>query len=363
MRRVLVIGWAIGLSLSAGGEPNGGTGSLNPPDDAFSDGKPIATMKTLNHVEPRMPIYELPYVITNSGSYYLSDSLDGKPGRNGITIAAHDVRLDLNGFSIWGTNGSHHGIFVSNNIHNVTVRNGVAGEWGRWGLFAPAAHNTEVCGVQFYENVAGGMRVGFDSTVERCTVMDCGGPGIVAGDASTLTGCKVGDNGGDGIRAGSGAQVNACMAVQNGGHGIFVIDYCTVSKCLSVTNGTNGISAEWSCLLQNNNCGENGRTSRVGAGIHVRGNANRIEGNNLTDNHVGLSLTAGGNRVAGNSMMENHVGLRDTGDGNLIYGNNVGWSGSGTNFTLTGRSNIGEILRSPGPNFVNANPWANFEIE
>lgn len=359
----VAVGLAVGLGTGAAAELDVTEGTLVPPDGAFRDGKPVVTMKTLNQVEPRIPIYELPFVITNSGSYYLADSLDGVAGRSGITIAVGDVRLDLNGFSIWGTNGTHHGVFISNNVDNVTVRNGVIGEWNGWGLFAPVANNAEVCAIQLYENRAGGMRVGFDSTVERCTAMDCGGPGIVAGDASTLTRCKVGDNEGDGIRVGSGAQVIACMAADNAGDGIFVTDYATVSRCLSVTNGTNGISVEWSCLVRDNNCGENGRESKAGAGIFVRGDANRIEGNNLTDNHVGLLLVGGGNRVVQNSIMENHVGLRDTAAGNLIYGNNAGWSNSGTNFMFSGRSNVGEILRNPGSNFVNGNPWANFEIE
>ncbi len=359
----LLLWLAVGAGVCAADGVTVGTTSLDPPDDAFSDGKPVATMKTLNQVEPRTAIYELPIVITNSGSYYLTDSLDGVAGRHGITIAAHDVGLDLNGFSIWGTNGAFHGIFISNGVHNVTIRNGVVGEWSGWGLFAPAAHNTDVSNVRFYENGVGGMRVGFDSTLERCAAMDCGGPGIVVGDASTVTGCKASDNGGDGFRGGGGAQIVECMAEHNGGHGIFVTYYATVSRCLSVTNGTNGISAEWSCLLQNNNCGENGRTSRAGAGIHVRGNANRIENNNLTDNHIGLLLTGGGNRVAQNNIMENGVGLQDMADGNLIYGNSAGWSNSTTNYILSGRSNVGQILRSPGSNFDNRNPWANFEIE
>jgi parallel beta-helix repeat protein len=353
----------VGMRPCVAEDGNVGAASLDPPDDAFSNGRPVASMKTLNQVEPRTAIYELPYVIKSSGSYYLADSLDGSPGRSGITIAAHDVGLDLNGFSIWGTNGSFHGIFISNGVHNVAIRNGVIGEWSGWGLFAPAAHNTDVSDVRFYENGLGGMRVGFDSTLERCAAMDCGGPGIVAGDASTLTGCKASDNAGDGIRAGGGAQIVGCMAEENGGHGIFVTHYATVSRCLSVTNATNGISAEWSCLLRNNNCGENGRTSGVGAGIHLRGNANRVEGNNLTDNHIGILLTAGGNRVSENSIIENFIGLQDAADGNLIHGNNAGWSQSGTNFMLSGRSSVGRILRNPESNFINQNPWANFEIE
>jgi len=320
-------------------------------------------MKSLDLIEPRTAIYELPFAITNSGSYYLADSLDGVAARNGITIAADDVRLDLNGFSIWGTNGALHGIFVTAASHNISIRNGVVGEWSLWGLYANGAFKVEVSKVKFYQNGNGGMKLGFGAEVDRCNVQDNGGPGIVTAHAATVTGCKAGDNGADGIRVLSGSAVEGCIVAGNGGDGIAVTDFCTVSKCLSLTNDTNGISCTWSCIIRDNNCGENGRPNRSGAGIHVKDGANRIQGNNVNDNHIGVLLDRGGNRVSDNSMMSNGFGLQDKGNGNLIHGNNVGWSESGTNFIFSGRANVGEIQRSPGPGLGNANAWANFEIQ
>ena len=69
-------------------------GSLIPP------GAPAATMKTLEQVEPRIPISSLPYTITSGGSYYVRDNLSSTG--HGIVIATNDVTVDLMGFSIGG---------------------------------------------------------------------------------------------------------------------------------------------------------------------------------------------------------------------------------------------------------------------
>ena len=58
-------------------------------------GPPGPTMKTLDEVEPRIPISSGPYTISQSGSYYLTKNLTGK-----ITIIADNVTLDLMGYMI-----------------------------------------------------------------------------------------------------------------------------------------------------------------------------------------------------------------------------------------------------------------------
>src|SRR6516164_6192771 len=68
-------------------------GPLTPP------GAPAPTMKSLQEIEPRTLIASLPYTITNSGSYYLSNNLTVATG-DAITISTNGVTLDLNGFTI-----------------------------------------------------------------------------------------------------------------------------------------------------------------------------------------------------------------------------------------------------------------------
>jgi len=64
-----------------------------------------------------------PYTISQPGSYKLSGNLTVPAGVNGIQIAASNVVLDLNGFSITGS-GSLSGIFSLSQVSGITIRNG-----------------------------------------------------------------------------------------------------------------------------------------------------------------------------------------------------------------------------------------------
>lgn len=139
-------------------------GNITPPDSAFSNGVPFARMKTLDQLEPRSPIFRLPHVIDTPGSYYLTGSLNMEefPGSNGITIACGDVRVDLNGFSLYGGSNSMHAIrdnsSASGEVYNVSVYNGAIIGWGGWGMNCPSMGESEITRVKFYENGAGGGR-------------------------------------------------------------------------------------------------------------------------------------------------------------------------------------------------------------
>ena len=339
------------------------TGNLTPPSQAFSDGQPTAHMKSIEEVEPRFPISDIPLTITNSGSYYLVEALGGTNGRHGIIIATDDVHIDLNGFSVWGTTGSLAGITVSGEVNNISVRNGVIGEWGGWGIDATNAHGCVLSRIAAWTNQAGGLRVGGDSTLVECTAGESPGPGIVVGDASSLRDCKAYENGGDGIRTANGCRLDGCTTYENGGNGIVVETYCFVKECVSAASGLSGIDADWNCVLSGNICGENGTNTSNGAGICVRSSGNRIQDNNLTANHYGLWLKDCGNRVSENNIMENHIGIVDEGGTNFIFRNTIGFSGSGTNLDVRLPTYNGAMLKDPGPNFTNTNPWANLELE
>jgi hypothetical protein len=68
-------------------------GSLTPP------GAPGPMMKTLAQIEPRTPISSVPFTISQSGSYYLTNNVTVNTG-DAIIITANGVSLDLNGFTI-----------------------------------------------------------------------------------------------------------------------------------------------------------------------------------------------------------------------------------------------------------------------
>ena len=75
-------------------------GSLTPP------GAPAPTMKSADQIysklDPRTPISSAPFIITNSGSYYLTCNLTVSSG-DAIDINTNGVTLDLNGFIISST--------------------------------------------------------------------------------------------------------------------------------------------------------------------------------------------------------------------------------------------------------------------
>src|SRR4051794_8782927 len=62
-------------------------GSLTP------TGAPAPMFKTLDQIEPRVPISTLPFTITNSGSYYLRSNLTlvSASSENGVTILTNNV--------------------------------------------------------------------------------------------------------------------------------------------------------------------------------------------------------------------------------------------------------------------------------
>ncbi|MEM9479849.1 MAG: right-handed parallel beta-helix repeat-containing protein [Verrucomicrobiota bacterium] len=105
-------------------------GPLTPP------GAPGPTMKTLDQVEPRIPLGpdDLPTVITESGSYYLTGNVSKAFTAQAIQVNASNVTLDLNGFAINGTtNNSLSCIWISaaaGVFDNIVVKNGhISGDW------------------------------------------------------------------------------------------------------------------------------------------------------------------------------------------------------------------------------------------
>ena len=93
---------------------------------------PVSTMKTLDEVEPRIPIHksDLPLTITESGSYYLVE--DANCLSTAITVEADNVTIDLMGYSLIG-HGTGFGIYLNARI-NVEIRNGTVRDFGSDGI-------------------------------------------------------------------------------------------------------------------------------------------------------------------------------------------------------------------------------------
>jgi parallel beta-helix repeat protein len=307
-------------------------GSLTPP------GAPARTMKSLDQIEPRTPISALPFTISTSGSYYLTGNLTATTNGVAITVAADNVTIDLNGFTLaGGATGGRTAISVPAAQKCLSVRNGTITGWTQGGvegdnvtagsyenlrlssngidaLAAGAGALVRGCVVSGVFNSAG-IVAGTNSTVSDCTISG-GTAGIEVGDRSTVVHCTAGGTSSVGILTRSHCTVVNCTAGNNG-IGINTDTACTISGCTANGNDIRGIEATGSyatisgCTVSGNgyagmeiyaNCVVSGCTiaanntnnSVIGAGIYVIGNGCRIDGNYFADNnYAGLVADTG----------------------------------------------------------------------
>jgi hypothetical protein len=372
-------------------------GSLTPP------GAPAPTMKTLDQIEPRIPISATTtpgdtsdsFIITNPGSYYLTTNFIASSSKNGIRIATNNVTIDLNGFGFDGAGQGGLGIRIITSIRrqNITVRNGSVRNWtstgielsfglnvfvenvlvtGNGGNGIEAGENSvikdclaytnansgsflagitttqgsvvENCAADFNgNNVANcfGISVGLGSTVSHCSASQNNGPtaiGIGTSAYCTVVDCAVsfasGTNG-FGIWVGKGCSVARCTASGNSGSGtvgIFADQYSSIENCVAANNGGDGVQTSNNCSVIANTC-----CSNAGAGVHITGMRNRIDGNNVALNAAGIKVDSNLNLIIRNSA-----------------------SGSSVNdYVIAAGNNDAERVVG-GTAFTSTDPWANF---
>ena len=105
-----------------------------------------------------------------------------------------------------------------------------------------------------------------------------------------------------------------------------------VTGCTASANTGDGIKVNSLSRVEGNTCEENG----AGAGVHVAGQGNRIDGNTVARNVRGIDVDSGGNLVVRNDASLNP-----------------------TNYDIAA-GNTNANVESPGPNFLLDRPWANF---
>ena len=261
--------------LSVGGKV--GIGTATPSVDLEVDGDvKISGTLDADGLEVRTPISSLPYTISASGSYYLSQNLSIS-GATAITVNADDVTIELNGFTLSGngTGTGAHGIYM-NGRNNVEIKNGTVKGFGGTGIYASGStgKNHRVIGVRAIGNGDDGIYVGrnnarvkdctaegnvgagifvfYGSIVTGSTSYGNGAYGIYADTGSTVTGNTARDNNASGIYAGVGCTVTGNTAHGNTSRGIYASSGCTVIGNTAYGNDGDGIKAGDKSLLKNN---------------------------------------------------------------------------------------------------------------
>lgn len=306
-------------------------GTLDP------DSSPAPTMKTLDEVEPRIPISALPYPITESGSYYLTGNMD--VSGDGITVEADDVTIDLMGYTITGDGSSGYGIYI-NGRSNVEIRNGTVKTFGQRGIYEPISseiRGNRIISIRVVENGSYGIFLSStQNQVKNCTASGNIGTGIFAGTGSTVTnntaydngsyGFSIGlgstvinntayDNASTGISADYGSTVTGNTAHDNGGTGIYAYSGSTMTNNTAYLNAHDGIKARSSCTVTNNTAYDNGNF-----GIYAD-YGNTVTNNTARDNASGGIATSYGSTVTINTAYANDGDGITTGPGSTITNN------------------------------------------
>jgi hypothetical protein len=162
-------------------------------------GAPAPMMKTLTQISPRTAITNSNTGVTLSlpGSYYLTTNITVNSG-DAITIAANNVSLDLNGFTLLSTSAVASGtaIVLNNPQTNISIFNGFitsgitnngsniygGSGWAR-GIYASgSACNIRVAGVTVHGCLLYGIYLGTGpaTLVKNCMVNNTGWGGIYA---------------------------------------------------------------------------------------------------------------------------------------------------------------------------------------
>lgn len=310
MSKVRWIMGMVGIGLCLTASRGFAQGSLTPP------GAPAPTMKTLAQIEPRTPITNAPYTITQPGSYYLTANLTSTT--YGIFIQANQVTLDLMGFSLTGDRGANdYGIWVFG-VTNVVVRGGIVSDFYS-GLRCTRVQNSRFEGLVVSRNVNNGVQLFGNSG--QC-------------DGNIVADCTLSDNGSSGIYlSGSSGQCNGNTIVG-----------CAISgnaSCGVYFDGDTGQCAGnrmAHCVLRNNTT----------YGIYL----SYADGNRIENNHV-----------SGTTGASSYGIMTSSSSANLILQNTC--VGQTNNYNINANDTYGPIVTTSGAlattnGAAALSPWANF---
>lgn len=323
-------------------------GPLTPPP-----GAPSPTAKPLSDVEPRIAINsdntpgnsDSVFRITQSGSYYLTDNISNVGfGRAGIVVDVDNVTIDLNGFTIAGTDSETELAIDGLGRSGLTVRNGFIETWGDQGI--ASSTTLTVQDVHFDDvddtviNASSGLRV------VGCSFR-FSGP-IVPPDGSLIIGCRFRDQAdaiqspdaegvmvidtvidgqnttdtGAVISLGAGAVLSRVVVAEEGQTAAFLgasslVDRCVFTGQLSGGGTRTGLVVGTNSIVTNTVVQDYG-----GLGISA-GSGVRIEGNSIFSCAGGGIQTVSSGVIANNTLESNGgIGI-DATNGSLVINNTV----------------------------------------
>jgi len=265
-------------------------GPLTPPGGPVS-----STHKTLVQVEPRTALTQentpgdatAVLVITQPGSYYLTGNVSVPANKSGIRVAATDVSIDLNGFTISANDAAGTtGITDSGaGMANVSICNGVIERTANYGVFL-IGQPTRLSRLTLRGHGKLGALLGTRARLDRVLAFANGAAGglsggIYASGEAAFIGCVATQNTGVGLTVGAFAVVRGCLALQNTGNGIAMGFGGIASNCESTANAIGfecqAASVLHHCVAQQNRAA-GFQTSWAAAVSQCTANNNAAEG-------------------------------------------------------------------------------------
>jgi parallel beta-helix repeat protein len=264
------------------------------------------------------PIPNLPYTISESGSYCLTQNLiHTDESTNAIEVNADNVTIDLCGYSIIGPTTTHNetcsGIYMDGR-KNIEIRNGTITNFPNDGIseldtgVVSEASGHRVINVRVTSIGAHGIVLwGSNHTVRDCTVtqtqisIEQGFGAITCGNMTTVIGNVVSENGIVGIRAGGGCMIRD-NTLANCSFGIIPQSGSSVIDNTISFMAADGI---WirdveGCLIKGNTLRGNERS-----GINVEAFDSVIEENLVTLSESGIYFVNSENVYANNRALFN----------------------------------------------------------
>ncbi|MBS0190831.1 MAG: right-handed parallel beta-helix repeat-containing protein [Phycisphaerales bacterium] len=323
--------------------------------------------------EPRTPVQSLPgsataqYVISQPGSYYLTQNIQGTAGKSGIAVDASDVSIDLGGFRLSGSTGTRPAIEVVPGRENIAIFSGCIASWQDVAIEAISAKAVRVAGVTLRacNSYAGQtspgdcIRLGERGCVSFCSILDCLGSNVyILSDGLMENNLNL-DGDGSCFFSIFRSIARGNVFRRNNGGAITIQGEATIIGNYVGVNG--GIEAG-----SNSTVLDNVVESANFTAIRCDGTGSLIANNRVSCNAGGLKLTnAQSARVEGNQINSGGIGIEvDAGSMHCIIIRNTVRAG-GASYSISPGNSYGPIVNVSGvgdiTSVANANhPWANF---